>query len=154
MVLKIELPATNWQQPSRDRPMSNGKKRTKKFDKLGAAGSDAVIQAAGVLEEELAAGIEAAKRAEERFRRERKFNSEDFTALLERFRADGHDLVDMAKSRFDALKSGETDQLTQRLLQDAHEMVDLAAHVAVQLPDVLNRLVALVPKPKEPAAPK
>src|SRR5262245_61707688 len=120
--------------------MSNSRRRGKKFDKLGAAATDVVMQAAGVLEEELAAGIDAAKKAEERFCRERKFHAQDFTAILERFRADGHDLVEMARSRLEALKSAETDELAQRLASDAHDMVDLAAQAAVLLPEMLNRL--------------
>jgi predicted transcriptional regulator len=128
--------------------MTNSKRRAKKFDKLGTAASDVVMQAASVLEEELAAGIDAAKKAEERFRQEGRFQAQDVAGLIERFRADGHDIIDVAKSQLDVLRSAETDELAQRLANDAHQLVDLAAHVAVQLPDLLNRLLTLVPLPK------
>jgi predicted transcriptional regulator len=125
--------------------MSNTKRRTKKFERLGAATSDVVMQAASVLEEELAAGIEAAKKAEERFRREGQFNPQDVAGLIERLRLDGHDVVDMVRDRLDVLKSEDADELAKRLANDAHQLVDLAAQMAVQVPDLLNRLMTLVP---------
>ena len=62
-------------------------------------------------------------------------------------------MVDMAKGRFDALKSAETNRLAERLAKNVHDLVDLAANVAVQVPDVLNRVMAFANALRNRAAP-
>lgn len=64
---------------------------------LGAAGktSGIVQQAASILEEELAAGIIAAKRVEARFVDVGKLRESDPKEVMQRFRRDAHDVVDI-----------------------------------------------------------
>ncbi len=64
---------------------------------LGAAGNTSrVVQlAASILEEELAAGIEAAKRVEQRFVDVGKLRGGNPEEVMQRFRHDAHDVVDI-----------------------------------------------------------
>jgi hypothetical protein len=54
-----------------------------------------VTQAASILEEELAAGIVAAQQVEKRFLDVERIRAADDDAVLQRFRRDAHDLVDI-----------------------------------------------------------
>lgn len=118
---------------------------------IGAGTADVILQAASVLQNELAAGLAAARRAEKRFREERRLDPADFEETLSRFRTSGHELVDTARSRFDGLKSQETDELVQRFLEDAHAALDTVMNLVDLAPELANRLLQSgQPKPSQP----
>lgn len=75
------------------------RRRSKRTSKdragVGARAANVVHQAAAVLEEELAAGIEAAKRAEQRLVDVDELRSTNPDALMHKFRDDLHALVDV-----------------------------------------------------------
>lgn len=123
-------------------------RRESDLTSLGADTAGVILQAASVLQRELAAGLAAAQRAEERFRSERRLDPADFEETLSRFRSSGHEAVDMARARFDALKSKETDELVQRFLKDAHAALDTLMNLVDLAPELANRLLQPTqPKP-------
>jgi hypothetical protein len=65
-----------------------------RVDDIARRASSIVEQAAGILEEEIAAGIVAARRAEERLLGQ-KTRDDEARALLQRFRKDAHEVVDL-----------------------------------------------------------
>ena len=67
--------------------------------------SDIVTRAATVLEEELASGILAARRVEERFVDVEKLRSKDSDEMMQRIRRDVHDLVDILVDLLDIASS-------------------------------------------------
>lgn len=119
------------------------------LSRLGAGATDVIRQAAAVLETELAFGLAAVQRAEKRFREERKLDPADFEETVSRFRTTGHELVDMTRTRFEELKSRETDELVQRFLKDAHGVLDTVLNLVNLAPELVNRLL----QPAEPRRP-
>ena len=83
--------------------------------------SRVVQQAASILEEEIAAGIVAAKQVEERFVNVSKVRSEDPAVLIQRFRRDTHEVVDIIIDLVNAgAKSvGDLAQRAVRIRSDA-----------------------------------
>jgi hypothetical protein len=128
-------------------------RRTSDLTALGADTASVILQAASVLQSELAAGLAAARRAEQRFRDERRVDPADFEETLSRFRSSGHEVVDMARARFDGLKSQETDELVQRFLEDAHAALDTLMNLVDLAPELANRLLQPAqPKPARPSS--
>jgi methyl-accepting chemotaxis protein len=125
--------------------MATGKKSSsaRRLTGLGRETAETVRRASDVLEGELAASIVAAKKAGERFRRERKLDAADLQEALGRFRADGHELVDAVREMTEELRSAETDALTQRLLRDAHDTLDTVVDLVTLAPDLVNRLLRM-----------
>lgn len=110
------------------------------FRALGQSASDVVQQAAAVLEEELAAGIVAGQRIEERFRAERRVDEAEVADVVERFRANAHELVEVVGDRIAELGSGDAQDLAKRFLNDAHGLLDTVANLANFAPEIVNRL--------------
>jgi hypothetical protein len=142
-----------------------GAANARKIQDLGPAGTEVVRQATDVLESELATGLAAAKKAQQRFRTEKKVDAADLKEALSRFRDDGHQVVDLARSLTSELRSDSTNELTQRLFKDAHDALDLALGLVELAPDLVNRLTQIAgldkPQPgprqgggKEPRAPR
>ena len=65
------------------------------FSQVAKSTSRVVEQAASILEEEIAAGIVAARKVEDKFIDTKEIRSEDKQALFSRFRVDAHDVVDI-----------------------------------------------------------
>jgi hypothetical protein len=110
---------------------------------LGPGTADVVRRASEVLESELAAGLAAARKAEARFRSERRVEAGDIQEVLTKFRADGHELVSLARGLTTELRSQSTDALVQRLFGDADQALDLALSLVELAPDLINRAVRL-----------
>ncbi len=114
-----------------------------KIQDLGPGGAEVVRKATDVLESELATGLEAARRAQKRFRAEKKVDLADLQDALSRFREDGHQVVDLARNLTDELRSEATGELTQRLFKDAHDALDLALGLVEMAPDLINRVAQM-----------
>jgi hypothetical protein len=114
------------QRPIKKKPRRSAEEDGERFGKLGATTSQIVLDAAALLDEEMAAGILAAKRVQERFQKERRIESADFGEALQRFQSDAHDIVNTLKDQFTRLRSPENDQLIDRLLKNTHDLLDLA----------------------------
>jgi hypothetical protein len=110
---------------------------------LGPGTADVVRRASEVLESELAAGLAAARKAEARFRTERRVEAGDFQEALTRFRSDGHELVSLARGLTSELRSQSTDALVQRLFGDADQALDLALSLVEMAPELINRVVRM-----------
>jgi len=110
---------------------------------VGRATAESVRRATEVLEGELAAGIASARKAEGRFRRQGKVDADDLEEVLGRFRADGHELVEVARELAAELRSDATDALAQKLIADAHGALDTVLDLVTLAPELANRLLAL-----------
>ena len=116
---------------------------TRRLAGLGSGTAESVRRATEVLEGELAAGLASARRAQERFQRERKVDAKDLEEVLARFRTDGHDLVEVARELTAELRSDATNVLAQKLIADAHGALDTVLDLVTLAPDLVNRLLAL-----------
>lgn len=138
--------------------MENGTKKNppaaqnaRKIQDLGPGGTEVVRKATDVLESELATGLAAAQKAQKRFREEKRVDLADLQDALSRFRDDGHQVVDLARSLTGELRSDSTNELTQRLFKDAHDALDLALGLVELAPDLINRVAQMAgaDKPQE-----
>ena len=130
-------------EPTKKRKASRGARSARKIQDLGPGGAEVVRKATDVLESELATGLAAAQKVQRRFRDEKKVDPADLQEALSRFREDGHQEVDLARSLTDELRSDSTNELAQRLFKDAHEALDLALGLVDLAPDLINRLTQL-----------
>ena len=71
------------------------KKKKKKSDGIAAEAGRIVEQAASILEEEISAGIVAAKKVEERYVNVNSLRSGETEQVMQRFRNDAHEVLDI-----------------------------------------------------------
>jgi hypothetical protein len=101
------------------------RERKEQFSKLSQGTTQIIQQAAQLLDEEMAAGIVAAKAAQQRFGKEGKFSGDDFKELLSKFRADSHEMIGMLGDQLAQLRSGENQPIIDRFLGHTHDLLDL-----------------------------
>jgi hypothetical protein len=111
-----------------------------RFAQLNSATSQIVRQAAELLDEEVAAGIVAAKQMQDRFSRERRVDPADFQGSLQRFQSDAHEVVTMLDQQFAELRSEENAELVSRLVSNAHDLVDVLVGVVNMGADIASQL--------------
>ena len=79
-----------------------------------------------MLDDEVAAGILAAKRVQQRFQKSHRIDPGDFKDVLQKFQGTAHEVVSLLDEQIDGLGSKEDKDLSKRFLNHAHEVVDLA----------------------------
>lgn len=114
--------------------------RRQRLDRMGAATSEIVREAAALLDEEVAAGIVAARKIQERFQRERRIDPADFQESLQRLQADAHELVNVLNRELTGESSGANAKLVSRLLSNAHDLVDVLVGVVNMSAGLANEL--------------
>ena len=106
----------------------------------GTEASDAVQRAASVFEEELAAGLAGAEKLERRFRAEHRIDPAELNTIVQRFRDDGHSVIEVLAERFGDFQSEDMRSLAQRFTKDAHGLLDTFANLVNLAPDIVDRL--------------
>ena len=99
-----------------------------------------VQDAAALLDEELAAGIVAAGKVQQRFRDERRIDPQDFSSALQRFQADAHEVLKLLNDRLGEMRSDENFQVVRNLFDRSHDMVDLAVELVNSSAEVATQL--------------
>ncbi len=117
------------------------KAREEILREFGASTSDMIQKAAVILEEEVAAGLLAAKEVERSMRESGEVRSDSFDDIVVRLRKDAHDVVNIIGEQVDQMRSEEFDELSHRFQRDAHEAVDVLLNVVTNAPTILNRLL-------------
>jgi hypothetical protein len=100
-----------------------------------------VKEAALLLDEEIAAGIVAARQMQQRFQRERRIDPGDFKEVLTRFRSDAHDVVTAISDQFSELRSEESAEIATRFTANAHSLLDMVVELVNMAADVADQLV-------------
>jgi len=121
--------------------MAAGEKTDPRFDRISNSASEIVKQAATLLDEEIAAGIVAAKQMQDRFQNERRIDPGDFRAALARFQNDAHQLVSLLDGQFAALRSEENAEIINRFTVNAHGLLDLVVEMVNTGAQVANEVV-------------
>jgi len=106
----------------------------------GSEASDAVQRAASVFEEELAAGLAGAEKLEQRFRAEHRIDPEELNTIVQRFRDDGHSVIEVLAERLGDFQSEDMRSLAQRFTKDAHGLIDTFANLVNLTPEIVDRL--------------
>ena len=117
-----------------------GNARTKRFKQIGKSSSQIVKDAAHLLDEEIAAGIVAAKQMQQRFRRERRIDPGDFKEALQRFQGDAHEVVNMLNDQISDLSSEENTELIKRLNNNTHDLLDLVVELINMGAEIADQL--------------
>jgi hypothetical protein len=123
---------------------SAGERRTgkaRRFAQFGEATSQIVKEAAALLDDEVAAGVVAAKQMQDRFKREQRLDPSDFQDSMQRFQNDAHEVVTLLDQQFAEVRSNENAELVSRLLTNAHDLVDVLVGVVSTGVDVANQLL-------------
>jgi hypothetical protein len=100
-----------------------------------------VIQAADVLESELAGGIEETRRLQSKFAERRRLEPGDLDELATRMRRSGHDLIEVLTERVHDLGAQDVQDLAGRFSKDAHSVLDGVMDLVGAVPEVVNRLM-------------
>lgn len=110
--------------------------RSERFKQISKSSSQIVRDAAVLLDEEIAAGIVAAKQMQQRFQKERRIDPEDFRSLIQKFQSDAHEVVNLFSNQIAELRSKENAELVDNLVRRAHDALDLATEVFVMSADI------------------
>ncbi|MFI6848247.1 hypothetical protein OG535_03310 [Kitasatospora sp. NBC_00085] len=110
-----------------------------RFSDVGEQGSRAVMEAAAVLERELAAGLTEAKAAGDRLTGEHRVDPDEFGRLVQRVSENTHELIDAVSDRLRGDTAGEAAEHTQRLAANAHDVLDLLLNLSTLAPGFANR---------------
>ena len=93
---------------------TSSRTRSHLIRKFGKNTSEIIQKASGILEEEIEAGITAARAMEKSIREEQKFESDEFADIIQRLRKDSHQIVDVVGNQVDQLRSKGFDDLVRR----------------------------------------
>lgn len=115
------------------------RKRNKKAQRAGARASDAAEVAGGVLADELAAGIDAARPVARRLSEEQRVDEKELGEVVARARSNIHELVALVDDRMKDLQSEDVQSLSNRLMTDAHDVADLLMDMLGAAPTLINR---------------
>ena len=127
--------------PKTARGPSRADKRSERFKQISRSSSQIVKDAAVLLDEEIAAGIVAAKQMQRRFQKERRIDPADFKSLIQKFQSDAHEVVNLFSDQLGELRSAENAELVNNLVRRAHDALDLATEVFVMGADMATQAV-------------
>lgn len=113
---------------------------SRRFEEVSKSSAQIVKDAAALLDEELAAGIQAAQQVQQRFRKQRRIDPADFSDALQRFQADAHEVIGLLNDRLDEMRSQENFQLVQKLVERSHDLVDVAVELVNRSAEIANQL--------------
>src|SRR5215467_8897163 len=119
-----------------DRPSA----RSPRLDSISRNTSQIVKDAAALLDEEVAAGIVAARRMQQRFQKERRIAPSDFQDALQKFQADAHEVISLLNDQISEIRSEENVQLAKRMVSRTHDVVDLAVELVNTGAEVASQL--------------
>ncbi len=127
--------------PSANRSDGADASTTERARSLSEQASATVRQAADVLEQELSAGLDEARRLQRKLTDQRRIEPGDLDEVSARVRGNAHLLIDMVSDRFGDLGGQEVQELGQRFAKDAHGAFDALLDLVQATPDLVNRLV-------------
>ena len=113
---------------------------SRRFEQVSKSSAQIVKDAATLLDEELAAGIQAAKQVQQRFRKQGRIDPADFSDALRRFQADAHEVIGLLNDRLGEMRSQENFQLVQKLVERSQDLVDVAVELVNSSAEIANRI--------------
>jgi hypothetical protein len=132
--------------------------RRARFQQINRAGSQIVRDAAALLDEEMAAGVVAARNVQQRMDRERRVDRADFAGALQRFQGDAHQILDLMNEQIEEFRAGDNSELLSRLTRNTHDLLDVMVGVITTSAEIAGQLAEKnLPKPParaKPTAPK
>ena len=123
-----------------------GSERSRRLRQISTNTSQIVRDAASMLDEEVVAGIVAARQMQQRFQKERRIDPSDFKQTLQKFKGNAHEVITLLDDQLAELQSQENTDLAKRFIQHTHGVVDLAVELVNMGAEIANQLVASAPK--------
>ncbi len=115
--------------------------RNERFERISKSSSQIVKDAASLLDDEIAAGVVAARQVQERFRSERRIEPGDFKEALVRFQGDAHSVIHLMDEQVNELRSDENAAVFSRFVSNAHSLLDLTVELVNMSAEIANQLV-------------
>lgn len=132
------------------RPRAARDSSATRLGNIGKASAQIVKDAAALLDEEIAAGIIAAKRMQERFQKERRIDAADFQDALQRLQSDAHGIVNLFNDQIAELRTDESAAIMTKLVNNTHGLLDLAVGLVTTGAEIANQLIQ-AKRPKQKA---
>ena len=118
--------------------------RSRRMKQISRNTSQIVQDAASMLDEEVAAGIVAAKQMQQRFQKERRIDPGDFSQALQKFQGNAHEVITLLDDQLSELQSKENTELARRFITHTHGIVDLAVELVNMGAELANQLTPTV----------
>jgi hypothetical protein len=112
------------------------------LEDAASGASEAVRQAAAVLEKELASGVNGVQRLGAHLTEEHRVDQEAFDEVLARLRANTHEFVGVAANRVGDLRADDVQDLAAQFSTHAQDLLDAVINMVSVAPDMLNRVIA------------
>ena len=125
-----------------------GDGRQARFEQINRAGSQIVREAAALLDEEMAAGIVAARNVQQRMDRERRIDRADFSEALQRLQDDAHQVLNVVSNQLGESRSQDNGELLSRFTRNLHDLLDVVVGVVGTSAEIAGQLAEKnLPKP-------
>jgi len=134
--------------PARPKEASNARVKS-----VSDNSSQIVKEAALLLDDELAAGILAAKQ-EKRFQAERRVDPADFREAVQQLQTQAHEVVNQFSNKISEASSRENVELLQRLVNNSHDLLDLTVELLNTGAELADQLAQSQTLQKKDAKPK
>ena len=116
--------------------------------------SEIVKEAALLLDDELAAGILAARQVQKRFQAERRVDPADFKEAVQQLQTHAHEVVNQFSNKISEASSRENVELLQRLVNNSHDLLDLTVELLNTGAELADQLAQSPTLQKKDAKPK
>lgn len=97
-----------------------------------------VHNASKVLQQELATGLEVAKKVEAEYEKTKKIDEELFGDAVKRFRIVANELIAAAGARINEIGTPDANMLSVRFVKDAKQILNAFVDLALLTPQVVN----------------
>lgn len=111
--------------------------RAKDIESIAQSSANIVCKAASILEEEVSAGVTAARQVENGLTGKKEFSSKDFSSTVSRFRKDAHDIVNLIGN---SLRESDSSVADSKKKSDG----DKASGFQTSAREIFNLLINLV----------
>ena len=116
--------------------------------------SQIVKEAALLLDDELAAGILAAKQVQKRFQAERRVDPADFREAVQQLQTHAHEVVNQFSNKISEASSRENVEILQRLVNNSHDLLDLTVELLNTGAELADQIAQSPTLQKKDAKPK
>lgn len=112
-----------------------------RLQQMSKGSSQIVKDAAALLDEEMAAGILAAKQMQQRFRKEKRIDPGDFREALLKFQGHAHEVINQLKERVSETSAQENAELIGHFVNNTHDLLDLTVEMVNTSAEIADRLM-------------
>lgn len=134
---KSRKTTTNRAQATRGRTDTSGAR----LQQISKGSSQIVKDAAALLDEEMAAGIVAAKQMQQRFRKEKRIDPGDFREALQKFQGHAHEVINQLNERLAENSAQEHAELIGHFVTNTHDLLDLTVEMVNTSAEIADRLM-------------